>query len=146
MTTFELSPKMILRAACSFAILISMITCSKDNEPSAEEIKERLLAGTGSKTWLIVSSTINGTEWLPECIKDDHWTFHRNKSVSRGNITTLCTNGLENTQSSTWSFGNNATWLTFFGGTYEIMSLTEETMKLRFPKGGTVYVDTFVKK
>jgi hypothetical protein len=134
------------RLIVSLLISLALCSCNKDKGPSKEEINESLLTGTDSKTWLIVSSTINGVESLPNCVKDDFWTFKKSKQVTRQNQTTSCTNGIPDNQTSTWSFGNDGEWLTFFGGTYEILSLTETKMKLRFPRTGEEFIDTFVKK
>ncbi|HEY0744455.1 MAG TPA: hypothetical protein VGD40_23475 [Chryseosolibacter sp.] len=126
--------------------LLILFACSKDNDPSREEINEKLLAGSDSKTWLIISSTVNGTESLLDCVTDDYWTFKRTQQVTRQDQTTPCTNGFPNSQSSSWNFGDDGGWLTFFGGTYEIVSITENEMKLKFPSAGKTYIDTFVKK
>ena len=126
--------------------LLTFFACSKGNDPSKEQINEKLLAGSDSKTWLIISSTVNGTENLLDCVKDDYWTFKITKQVTREDQTTPCTNGFPNSQASSWNFGNDGGWLTFFGGTYEIISITENEMKLEFPSAGKTYIDTFVKK
>lgn len=132
----------------AFILLVAQVlyTCDKENGPSKEEINEKLLAGTDSKTWRIVSSTLNGTETLIDCVRDDDWIFKRSKQVTRQDSTTPCTNGFPNSQVSSWRFDNDASWLTFFGGTYEIVSLTENEMKLKFPGSRGTFIDSFVKK
>lgn len=131
-------------------ILLFSVACSKEEILSQKEMNEKLLVGSGSKTWLIVSATYNGTEYLPNCVKDDHWTFRMdenemNKVVSRKNVTTLCTNGLKNNEASAWSMDNDGSRLTIFGGRYRIISLTENEMILEFLRKGDIFIDTFKK-
>lgn len=140
-----------MRVLVGICILFFSVACSKEEVLTKEEINEKLLVGPGKKTWLIVSATFNGTEYLPKCVEEDHWIFRMdkdkmNKVVSRKNITTSCSNGLADNQTSSWSIANNGSWLTIFGGTYEIIPLTENEMVLEFPRNGNVYIDTFKKK
>ncbi|MEJ1241047.1 lipocalin family protein [Chryseolinea sp. T2] len=134
-------------AVLSLIISLTLTACDKDDdEPSREEIVEQLIAGSDSKTWLIVSSTISGTETLSDCVKDDHWTFKRTRQVSRQNQSNTCTDGFPDKENSNWNIENDGKWLTFFDGTYEILSLTETEMKLQFPTARGTYIDTFVSK
>lgn len=134
-----------------FTIILATLifSCNKEDEiaPVKDDTNEILLAGSEKKTWLIISSQKNGVEWLPECMKDDDWIFTRKNQFSRNSTDLSCSNGIPDSDQSTWSFGNNETWLTFGGGTYEITSLSEEKMILTFPKSnGDTFVDTWVKK
>lgn len=131
------------------ALATSTIGCNQDDEvvPVTDDTNEILLAGTEKKTWLIISSKKNGVEWLPECMEDDDWEFTRNNQFSRNSTSLSCSNGIPDSDSSTWSFSNNETLLTFGGGTYEITFLKENKMVLTFPKSnGDTFVDTWVKK
>lgn len=140
-----------MRVLIGFCILFFSVACSKEEVLSQEEINEKLLVGSGSKTWLIVSATFDGTEYLPKCVEDDHWIFRMdkdkmNKVVSRKNVTTSCSNGLADNQSSSWSISKDGSLLTIFGGRHKIISLTEDEMVLEFLYNGNIYIDTFKKE
>ncbi|RED92028.1 hypothetical protein [Marinoscillum furvescens] len=147
---FDVSKSYLMSVMIVFTTLI--IGCNQEDEvdpvtPEKDDTNEILLAGSEKKTWLIVSSKKNGVEWLPECMKDDDWEFTRSYNFSRNSTSMSCSNGIPDSQISSWSFGNYGTWLTFGGGTYEIITLTEAKMVLTFPKpNGDVLVDTWVKK
>lgn len=50
-------------------VSLTFAACDNGNEPTKEDVYEKILAGADSKTWFIGSSKINGDELLLDCLK-----------------------------------------------------------------------------
>ncbi|HEX8659275.1 MAG TPA: lipocalin family protein, partial [Hymenobacter sp.] len=112
-------------------------SCKKDKEEPKPKTRTELLT---AKNWRIsadVTTTV-GTSApddnyarMPACEKDDFLKFNTNNSCILDAGQLKCNSAEPQTTTGTWNFTDNDTKLTIDGDVYEVVEVSESTLKIK---------------
>jgi len=142
--------KLILSTTLLFVILFS--ACKKD-EPENATRTELLTNGSWVITAFMSDEDANGTyeindyALIPNCIKDNYYTFKTNFELETNEGATKCSSTDPQIFVLLWNFSNSETVLVIDTDAQNILELTATTLKLKQDNGlNTSSIITFTKR
>ena len=140
-----------LHSLVTISLILFLFACNKKDKVAS---KAELLT-TGS--WILTAAEsdddANGSyetddfAFFPPCFKDNFYTFHTNGEAEYNEGLSKCDVMDPQTDITTWSFTNNESSLVLDSDTYDVLVLSNTTLKLKQNfSGGRSSRITFAKR
>ena len=127
-----------LTLGCTLLLLLSINSCKKD-EPVISKNMQFITNGT----WIQISTSINGEDYwedIPECIKDDTYTYKKNLTLIEDEGATKCISTDPQTNTYKWNFIDNETKIFDGEDTIKIITLTEKEFIYEYDLDGDIVI------
>ncbi|MCB9246671.1 MAG: hypothetical protein H6606_09605 [Flavobacteriales bacterium] len=137
-----------MRNILTFVVLLSSLSSCKDDAADKLSTRTELLI---KDKWILQASTIDPAVVLlgnsitdvyalvPACDRDNFAQYNSNKTGVYDEGATKCEAQDPQTVAFTWSFESDETQLRQDGDLYQILELSESTLKVRFSVDGAEY-------